>query len=80
MQKDYKFRRLRHPARGDSLKDYPAPAYNKVGQHWCRLSIHDPCTCCELVKILVQCEKKRFGLIFLLRDRVAGNFICLDVL
>jgi len=21
-----------HPARGDSLKDYPTPAYNKVGQ------------------------------------------------
>ena len=25
---------LRHPAPGDSLKDYPAPAYNKVGQPW----------------------------------------------
>ena len=25
---------LRHPARGDSLKDYPAPAYSKVGQPW----------------------------------------------
>ena len=23
---------LRHPARGDILKNYPAPAYNKVGQ------------------------------------------------
>ena len=23
---------LRHPARGDNLKNYPAPAYNKVGQ------------------------------------------------
>jgi len=25
---------LRHPAREDSLKDYPAPAYSKVGQPW----------------------------------------------
>ena len=23
---------LRHPAHGDNLKNYPAPAYNKVGQ------------------------------------------------
>ena len=28
----YKTASLRRPARGDSLKDYPAPAYNKVGQ------------------------------------------------
>ena len=25
---------LRHPARGDNLKNYPAPAYSKVGQPW----------------------------------------------
>jgi len=31
---------LRHPARGDNLKNYPAPAYNKVGQPWPILSLY----------------------------------------
>jgi len=34
--KDDKFKTSGGPARGDSLKDYPAPAYNKVGQPCCR--------------------------------------------